>query len=370
MEIIRFVLISYLIQEIYAIITNNPIKLNEKKYPFVLPYSDDNYYYVITTESILKVDKSSEYFTEIGTNSFDGEPLYCSDNSNNSYLFLNKSFYNISNPFDDKKQITSAKTSDSLNVEYIGCIQQDNDFIIYTAKSGQLIFLSLSQNNHYGFYSEGLVDEKISCKFIENENFICSGLFSNKIKIIFTKYSINTSNKYFNLINTIPLDDGPTQYISTILYDTPISTTLKILCKQKNDKKIIFCSFINVTISDSGSGNIEYLRNQINIEPFEQELSENDCSFSEFIGEYLFCCGIKDHILCFRINYDLTIIKEFKIHSKDKNNYLSIKTDNNCATIIFMNNENEVHEYKIYVPECNNKTYTFKSNIKEIENIG
>ena len=214
MEIIRFVLISFFIQEIYAIITNNPIKLNEKKYPFVLPYSDDNYYYVISTD-------------KIGTNSFDGEPLYCSDNSNNSYLFLNKYFYNISNPFDDKKQITSAKTSDSLNVKYIGCIPKDNDFIMYTAKSGQLIFLSLSQNNHYGFYSEGLVDEKISCKFIENENFICSGLFSNKIKIIFTKYSINTSNKYFNLINTIPLDDGLTQYISTILYDTPISKTPK-----------------------------------------------------------------------------------------------------------------------------------------------
>ena len=143
MEIIRFVLISFFIQEIYAIITNNPIKLNEKKYPFVLPYSDDNYYYVISTGKILKVDKQSEYFDKIGTNFFDGEPLYCSDNSNNSYLFLNKYFYNISNPFDDKNQITSAKSETALNFKYTGCIPQDNDFIMYTSNSSHLIFLSL-----------------------------------------------------------------------------------------------------------------------------------------------------------------------------------------------------------------------------------
>ena len=136
-------LLLILMQNNNAQITEHKIKLNDKKYPFVLPYSDDNYYYVITTESILKVDKQSEYFDKIGTNSFDGEPLYCSDNSNNSYLFLNKYFYNISNPFDDKNQITSAKSETALNFKYTGCIPQDNDFIMYTSNSSHLIFLSL-----------------------------------------------------------------------------------------------------------------------------------------------------------------------------------------------------------------------------------
>ena len=183
-------LLLILMQNNNAQITEHKIKLNDKKYPFVLPYSDDNYYYVITTESILKVDKSSEYFTEIGTNSFSDVPLYCFDKSNNSYLFENKNFYNISNPFIDFQIIISQKTEASLNVKYIGCIPQDNDFIIYTAKSGNLIFLSFRQNNYYEYSFEGLVDEKISCKFIENEEFICSGLFNNKIEIIFVKYYI------------------------------------------------------------------------------------------------------------------------------------------------------------------------------------
>ena len=62
-----------------------------------------------------------------------------------------------------------------------------------------------------------------------------------------------------------------------------------------------------------------------------KDFSEKDCFFTEFNNEYLFCCGIIEHIKCFRLYHNLTIIKEFNffnIDSPKKNSYLTIKINN------------------------------------------
>ena len=76
------------------------------------------------------------------------------------------------------------------------------------------------------------------------------------------------------------------------------------------------------------------------------DFSEKDCCFSEFNNEYLFCCGIKDFIICYRldkINYN--IIKNFTIHISGRNTYLSIISNEIYTTFFFMNNNDKVYIY-------------------------
>ena len=47
--------------------------------------------------------------------------------------------------------------------------------------------------------------------------------------------------------------------------------------------------------------NIEYGQENLIFISEDNDFSEKDCCFSEFNNEYLFCCGIKDYIICYRI---------------------------------------------------------------------
>ena len=183
MVIMFFLLIILFFQFIKTNFMNNPILLNYQKYPFVLPYYDNNYYYIITTGQNLKINKENGSVENIGENNFSNKPLYCFDKSNNSYIYEEKIFYNVSYPFDNIIQISQNKNKNSLNEKYIGCIPQDNDFIMYGSNSHYLTFFSLSQDNNYKLYINDLGDD-ISCKFIENEKFICSTIIDKTINFM------------------------------------------------------------------------------------------------------------------------------------------------------------------------------------------
>ena len=194
MVIIYFLLIFIFNQVIYSSIINNPIKINDKKFPFVPPYSDNDYYYIITTGQQLKINKQSGSIANIGGNDFSNELLYCFDKSNYSYIYQNWDFYNVSYPFNKAIPIPLSKNVNSSNVNYIGCIPQDNDFIIYGSDIHYLFFNSLSQDDNYNCYFEKVVNEA-SCKFTENEEFICSIILEKKLDIIYFEYDINTNKK-------------------------------------------------------------------------------------------------------------------------------------------------------------------------------
>ena len=60
----------------YAQIINSNIFLNNNKYPFVLPYPNNEYYYVITSGESLKINKETGNNIESKTtNSFSHEPM-------------------------------------------------------------------------------------------------------------------------------------------------------------------------------------------------------------------------------------------------------------------------------------------------------
>ena len=129
--------------------------------------------------------------------------------------------------------------------------------------------------------------QKVSCKYLGNKKFICAININDDIQI----YILN----YENIIVYCFSTDYDTKELA--LYDTTISLTTKILCRQDkgNDKKVI-CYFFRINNLDDNRGNIEYGQESLIFISEDNDFSEKDCCFSEFNNEYLFCCGIKDYI--------------------------------------------------------------------------
>jgi len=229
--------IFYIIIKVYLADTvNSPIKLNEKKYPFVLPDSNDSYYYVITGKYNLKIDKESgktnNYENDNSkTVDYSKKTVFCTDNFNLNYLYYSNDFYNFDTNLLSLKKETISKDSEADDADYIGCIPQSNDFILYGFHSDHLYFSSYSQYDTYKYdYKD--INEKMSCKFIEDEEFICALIIGDYIKIIFLKYRINSNDKNVHLINSIQIDKN-IKYENIALYDTNNTSTIKLLCKKK-----------------------------------------------------------------------------------------------------------------------------------------
>ena len=358
-----------------AQIINNPIPLNDRQYPFVLSNSDNVYYYVITSEESLKINKESGNIEKEGMIFFSNEALYCSDISKNNYIFESNNFYHITyNPFINISKIPQTKNADSFKDKYTGCIPQYDEFIIYgyDHDSKNLIFLSLSQDNNYKFSNYDKLSEKISCKFIENNEFICATLFEKKINLIFFCYNINNSNddKFF-LTGEILDNDDFNDYINIALYDTIISKSIKILCKQNEMNWHIYCNIFEIKNHNEIPlfKYIENISDYFIFESTDNYFSEKDCSFSEFNKEYIFCCGLINKIKCTRLDFNgyrrsISIIRQFDIIIDGKNTYLTIR-DYNLSLSIFFMNTNKVYEYKIYKPVCYDKEYTIINKLNE-----
>ena len=309
MKKIKFFFYFFIIQVYPSYIINNPIHLNDEKYPFVLPYSNDNYYYVITSGESLKIDKENgniikrENIKKI--KEYSDKAVFCTNELNINYIYESKEFYSFDNPSLSITKLTRTKNSDVYEIKYIGCIPQNNDFIIYGYHSNKLYFLSNSKEYSYGEYISSNINEKMSCKPIEDEEFICAFILEEYIKIFFLTYHINKITNYIsNYLSSIYdiLVDSSNKYKNVAIYNTNISATTKILCKEFQDGIKIICFFISIKKEVSVSflhsetkyyfdkiGNLEFVFNSENF-------SEKDCHFIEFNNEYLFCCGIIEYI--------------------------------------------------------------------------
>ena len=381
-----------------------PEYITDNKYPFVLPFSNYNYFNVLTNNKGLKINK------EDGTNTFynplinyDKDAIYCDNKLNKSFLLYSEKLYSIYS----KESISVIDISGNSNkFNYYGCItlMNDDDVFICGIKvnnGSKLAFLKKKTNNknvEYFEYDIGNI-EKVSCKFM-NEDLICAMIIKEHIHFIYSSNFItdkNSKNNSFSL-NYSQTDSG--LYVNLALYDTTI-VNIKILCKQEKEKDMkILCGFHDIKeIRELCFRNIvnnekkerqalvnmaeigkDEKKNLINInvgqsEELEQKyltfisnsntFSKEDCSFSEFNNEYLFCCGIRDFIICYRLDNNYQIIRNFNISISGKNSYLSIMINKLCPIFIFMNNENKIYKYTICIPNCTNQKYSFFNSMNE-----
>ena len=366
MIIFNLLKIFLLIKASYSKTVFTPKYKMNNKYPFFLPYSDKENYYLITSQKSLIVKKDNGDIYEMNhTVKYSDKAIFCADKNTNSYIFDSNILY----PIENDKFISESKISQSLCIfSHFGCIALTQIFFIYGIDSNKFAYILKNNNeNNYNCNKTKIeMFQKLSCKFmiIENsKNIVCAEIKNNdKIKIYLLGY--NNSNFDNNFSN----EYDENEYINLALYDTT-ETTIKILCRQyKSNYKIIFCRFFIITTKNLKK-NIENLGKEDMSFISAYDFSEKDCCFSEFNSEYLFCCGIQNYIICYRLNREYNLIKIFNISISGRNSYLSIITYNLCATFFFMNNEEKVYEYKIYLPKCNNyKIYSFYNSLNENRN--
>ena len=340
-------------------IKENPIFLVDTKNPFVLSTNND-YYYAITAGKSLKIDKESGKIENITINSFTNlNYIYIVDNSYNNYIYYSNKYYLIIfEPFISYKEIEiySELISEEQNqIKILGSIAKDNDFIFYGKEIKDSFLFFSSKTRYYCFSQEiKIINDQISCKFIENENYICA-------MIIYpdnSKQDSLTLNIQYELSNNI---------VSFSLYDTG-ETNIKLLCEVEAQNTNITCKFFKINDSEGfaylGDSNIVFQVTN------NKNFNEKNCSLSQFNNEYLFCCAIINFIKCFRINSNTHyIIKQFQLPKIiGYNSHLTIKSNKDYSTFFFMNayyNRIIVYEYYIYLPVCQDKKYFILNSLNE-----
>ena len=361
---IYLLIISLLIQT-NSQIKNNPIFLVNKSSPFVVS-SNDSYYYVLTEGKNLKINKeygnieNITYFTQTSSKYF-----YVKDNKYNNYKYFQNKYYKINyNQFISYEKINgfSQIMCDSKVISAVGGIAKNNELINYGFYNNCLIFSSYSRYHQANTTIEG-IDDKLSCKLIEDEYYICVMIINQHLNIYCLNYHIYLDGSNYDPLTSYKLIESSNNIQSFGLYDTGESH-VKLLCDVEN--QMVHCKFFKIidfkSIELSGDDNIIFEATDY--------FNENNCSLSQFNNEYLFCCAFINYIKCYRINSDTHhIIKYFHLYTKNGyNSYLTIISNDNYSTFFFMNhyyNEISVFEYYIYLPICHDKQYFLLNSLNE-----
>ena len=206
----------------------------------------------------------------------------------------------------------------------------------------------------------GDIEEHISCKILESSLYICSFSINNQIKLGIFEFGYK---KIFNNYKFEKILEQNIDLFSThnhaILNDIPEKYD-KILCAKNKNSNWIECCYIITP-------NLDWLNIILNRPSFQvgklnyyyESLSFkiDNCYFTGFYSEYLFCCGEENYINCYRINEKFELINQFQIKMVGKNSYLTIINNKDYASLFYMN-ENEfdknTYEYIIYPPNCTN----------------
>ena len=395
MEKLYFLYILFFL-EINTIVIKNPFLLdNNNGYPFLLSNPNEKYNYIFTPTNILKIEKETGDHLIINyrygcdfQNCF-----YILDKSFNIFVyFYNKNAYYkiqydklisskarkyvkrlsaeiINGNTDSKSDIIGKKrevsSNDEYAADYIGSISIDNNFFIYRILGKKIIFVKNSWEKYSSGVIENLSNERISCSSIDKNNIICAMIIKNIpcIKIFnIICWSFNGCSLATIFSDCYDLK----KYDHLIIYDTS-SSNLKFICAKTEVN--IDCIFFFIDIKDK---NIEYSFEYI-LSFQIKDFSRNNCIFTEFNLEYLFCCGDINSIKCFRINKDVnnfTLIKNFTINLDGVISYLNIHSDEDKVIFYYMKtqeNIKQIEQYYIYKPTCKDQKFTILYGPKDIE---
>ena len=259
---------------------------------------------------------------------------------------------------------------DSFEMTKVGVIAQNNDFIIYGYYNNCLIFYSSkSQDYSYSNKLEYNLVGNLSCKYIEDDNFVCALITNNILTIICLNYNINILGS--SILDSY--ENSKSIYYEKILdvclYDTE-KNNIKLLCGKF--ETFTQCKFIDIKFENNKSIITFFGSDSLTFDTKANNILEKDCFISVINSEYLICCAIINYIKCYRINYSTyELIREFQISIPGTNTYLTINNNNinnDYFTLFFMNRNNEqnsIYEYYIYLPSCEDKNYSILNSLNE-----
>ena len=260
------------------------------------------------------------------------------------------------------------------------CEIEGTEVIIYGRYSDQdknyLSFTFLKQKKSYNIEIDGTLEDKIECKLIYSRTYICAIVHGNKVKIYFFGYikkdnACEMNNVYESTIEKM------SQHTYVELYDLD---SLYFLCAKNKKTNDIECLYImlleseNLNLCQQPTTLDEHFRKTLQISDIffsipTSSANEQDCAFSPFANELLFCCGDNDFIQCSRFSvekgngysFSANLISTYKLSLPGLNSKLSIFNPYDYVYFIFSNknsDETKVYLYFIYFPSCSDFTYT------------
>ena len=215
----------------------------------------------------------------------------------------------------------------------------------------------------------------ISCKLIKDNVYICACREDNQItlKILAHVYirSVSNSKKVIEgleLKESINVSNFNNHDIP-ILYDTD-NYNYKLLCAREIENNNIECKpfYIEAEYSlDYSYYNIKYLEMEETDYTANFSYYENSCNYTEYLNEYVFCCGGLNIILCERRDKNFNLIDSFNINLPGKISNISFDEYEKYGFKLIYSNETEnesgIYEYVIFDPYCLNVRLTLTTFI-------
>ena len=393
-------------------ITENPIEIIQTSYSLVFNSNVDSYN-IVTLGKILVIDKSTREEEKSIPFEVDIPPIaFLKIESNDHRLFAGNDYYIFSIDENDYEiQSIAGKTKIGegfdLNALYdsgidcYGFFAEKEDSTNYYPLVGkkvkmysdELVLYAIYENIVYFFYFQSNIlfsvesnfdgyENHISCKLVNSSEYVCTLTQNNQIKIfIFIFNYITDLTKGITCIKNLDINAYSDHDLS-VLNDIPEINEKKILCARKKNTNKIDCIMVKITIEeedDSSPESIIHYHSSVennNLNEYYEFLSfqMDNCYFTGFYGEYLFCCGRESKIPCSRFGQNFDVINNFEIIAEGSNSNLNIINNKDYASLFYINTISgisKLYEYFIYPPKCQNisieliVTYTLKKNINE-----
>ena len=376
-----YYILFYLSKEI---IINNPLKLDKESNPvnYIIIYQSDTAEIQKETETVLlNIIKDFNKFIH-HSYIFSQSLFIFSDESNNYYLFIEYNFFQLILSNENEIQSLSNKKTFPNNIQFMGYIKlfehsgempqiggkckiPQNEIVLYGKTIQNIIyFYFISEDNQKNpnvfTASFGMIEGTINCKLIKENVFICVCYEAPKFKLKILAH-VYTGINAKGLVNEDSIDvPGFSNHDNPILYDTS-NSYYKILCAREKTNNNIECIslYIEAEYSISSSySSISFYNILNNNYQAIYSYKEDSCNYTVIDSEYLICCGGTDKIMCDRKDTDFNLINSFTLNHTGKITNITFEIDDNNIKILYsiiLEEESNIYEYNIYIPECINQ---------------
>ena len=263
--------------------------------------------------------------------------------------------------------------SDSPLIKGKRVIIEPDELVLFDVFYDNVYFYFLRLNDYFGAFNHDFngIENHISCVLIDSAEYACVFRQNDAIQLgtFIFQYKSESEikeiicNQIFN-ISTEPIHDF------AVLKDISDNRRKKILCIREKNTFLIKCNYSEISIQEiednSLEPSIQYHSsiNNIELNEYYESLSFNmdNCYFTGFYQEYLFCCGEINKITCHRFTKEFNLINTFNFTMDGNNKDLIILNNIDYASLFYINEKGEeaiepkLYEYFIYPPKCKNIT--------------
>ena len=384
-RIIFLLLLFHLFKE--EEIINNPIIISDHPNPLILAYN--NKYIILTSGKSVVVNKETgniesnynfcEYSfpyvlgsTESGINFIYSSKKFCVFTLPNIFQIY---AYNLLTYSDNNNYIGYIQESEYKgNTNKYGkcrCEMKKDEVVIYGKKGNSKMIFTYIYKLKKSLEIEtdcSDLEDKIICKKMLNSYYSCAGICNRQAALYIFSYITKSSGTTTNCemifqtnIKLLKLSS----HTNIEVYETT-EDTINIICAQNINFIKYECIrleyFVKETISSSQcnyevGGNSTLLFSF----PLEKGIFNQNCDYTSFGSEYLFCCGGINFINCERLDNEWKSLNAFNLYLQGENNNIKILTSSSSFVSIFYMNENltkRVYDYIIHIPTCAHKQYT------------